>query len=67
MSDDPVKRGDAAWKEQRDAISQRNAEASARAAKEFSRDDAVVQRQRQYAAEEQDRLRALNEKLAKKR
>jgi hypothetical protein len=64
---EPAKRGDAAWREQRDAISKRNAEASAKAQKEHTRDDALVERQRQYAVEEQERLRVLNEKLAKRR
>ena len=67
MTDGP-KRGDAAWKEQRDAISQRNADAHKRAQVDTrTKDDAILDRQRRYAADEAEQLRELNRQIEKKR
>ena len=63
----PAKRGDAAWKEQREAISKRNADAQRRS------QDARTQRASQAAStarddalREADHLRDLNKRLARR-
>ena len=69
MSDETAaKRGDAAWKEQRDAISQRNVDAHKRAqAGRKSRDDVIAERVRDDTLREREQLRELNAQLAKRR
>ena len=62
----PAKRGDAAWKEERDAISRRNAEAHKRA--EGHRKSRVTQMQAQARADaqrESQQLRDLNTRISK--
>ena len=62
----PAKTGDAAWKEQRDAISRRNAEAHKRA--ESRRKSKTNQREAQVRADaqrESQQLRDLNAKISK--
>jgi hypothetical protein len=62
----PVKRGDAAWKEQREAISRRNAEAHKRAeAQRQSRASVAQARVRADAQRESEQLRDLNARIAK--
>ena len=62
----PAKRGDAAWKEQRDEIARRNADAHKRADVERrSRMSAAERRSRDYAAAESEQLRDLNERISK--
>ena len=67
MTDEPQKKtGDAAWKEQRDAISRRNAEAHKRA--ESQRKSKTNQREAQVRADaqrESQQLRDLNAKISK--
>ena len=66
--DEVAKRGDALWKEQRDAISQRNQEAQKKALQDTrTKDDAVQDRERRSASREADQLRALNDKISKRR
>jgi hypothetical protein len=64
----PAKRGDAAWKEQREAISRRNAEAHKRA-QGAKRDRADVQAAAQRADlnREAEQLRDLNTRISKQR
>jgi hypothetical protein len=68
MSDEsPDKRGEAAWKQQRDEISRRNAEAHKRA--EVLRRERVTiaaGRARQHAEQEAEQLRQLNARISKK-
>ena len=63
-----AKRGQAAWKEHRDAISDRNAQARKRGSAErkiaLGR---VTATQRRYAGREADQLTAINAKLGKTR
>ena len=60
------KRGDAAWKEQRDEISKRNADAHRRSgAAEKQRQARMASTVRADAEREADQLRALNERIAK--
>ena len=67
MTDEPQpKSGDAAWKEQRDAISRRNADAHKRA--ESRRKSKTSQREAQVRADaqrESQQLRDLNAKISK--
>ena len=64
----PAKRGDAAWKEQREAISRRNAEAHKRAQGEKrSRESAVAAAAREGLNREADQLRELNTRIDKQR
>jgi hypothetical protein len=67
MSEDtPAKTGDAAWKEQRDAISKRNAEAHKRAQTERkSRTSYAQEAVRADALRESEQLRDLNKRLDK--
>ena len=61
-----AKRGDAAWKEERDAISRRNADAHKRAQTEQrSRDTRAAASVREEWDQEADRLRKLNDRIAK--
>jgi hypothetical protein len=68
MTDEPqAKRGDAAWKEQRDAVAQRNAAAQRQAQVDRkTRDGAADELQRENAVRERDQLRALNSRLDQK-
>jgi hypothetical protein len=64
----PAKRGDAAWKEEREAISKRNAEAHKRAQGERrSRDAIVAKTKREELDREAERLHELNQQIAKRR
>jgi hypothetical protein len=64
----PAKRGEAAWKEQREAISKRNAEAHKRAQGERrSRDAIAAKTQREEVDREAQRLHELNQRIAKRR
>ena len=68
MSEDekPVKTGDAAWKEQRDEISKRNADAHKKAASERkSRASYAQEAVRADALRESAQLRDLNKRLDK--
>jgi len=61
-------RGDAAWREQREAVAKRNVEAHRRGqAERRSREEAVDQRDRLEAARESAQLHELNEQIAKRR
>ena len=62
----PVKRGDAAWKEQREAISRRNAEAHKRAMdQKRTRASTAAAYQRAEMDRETEQLRELNTRLSK--
>ena len=62
----PAKTGDAAWKEQREAISRRNAEAHKRALGEKrDRDATVAKSTRAEAEREAQQLRDLNARISK--
>ena len=64
----PAKRGDAAWKEERDAIAQRNADAHKRAqGQKKSRDTIVAQSVRAERNREAEQLRELNTRISKQR
>jgi hypothetical protein len=67
MSDEtPDRRGDAAWKYQRDEISRRNADAHKRAeAQRQSRASVAEARLREDAQRESEQLRDLNARIAK--
>jgi hypothetical protein len=66
MTEDPAKRGDAAWKEQREAISRRNAEAHKRAQdKKRSRATLAAAAQREDLHREAEQLRSLNTRISK--
>ena len=67
MTDEsPEKRGDAAWKEQREAISRRNAEAHKRAQdQKRSRASMVAATKREDLNREADQLRELNTRISK--
>ena len=69
MTEEPqAKRGDAAWKEQRDAIAQRNSDARKRAqVEQKTRDGAVDAQLREDAVRERSQLEALNAKIDKGR
>jgi hypothetical protein len=63
-----ARRGEAAWKEQRDAISQRNADVRKRAqAGQKSRESAAENRIREHERREQEQLRALNARIGERR
>jgi hypothetical protein len=62
----PAKRGDAAWKEQRDAVSRRNAQAQKRAlADKQSKAAVVAATAREARGREADQLRDLNARMSK--
>jgi hypothetical protein len=62
----PVKRGDAAWKEQREAISRRNAEAHKRAVdQKRTRASSAAAHERAEMNREAEQLRELNTRLSK--
>ena len=62
----PAKRGDAAWKEQRDAISRRNADAHKRALdQKRTRATSAALHQRAEMDREAEQLRELNTRLSK--
>jgi hypothetical protein len=62
----PAKTGDAAWKEQRDAISKRNAEAHKRAeSQRKARASTKQETVRADAKRETEQLRDLNERILK--
>jgi hypothetical protein len=66
--DDVAKRGEALWKQQRDQINQRNADAQKKALQDSrTKDDAIQDRERRSASREADQLRALNDRIAKLR
>ena len=67
MTDEsPVKRGDAAWKEQRDAVQRRNAEAQKRAQGEKqSRAGVAAAAEREGLNREAEQLRELNTRITK--
>ena len=69
MTDDiPAKRGEAAWREQRDAVTRRNAAAQKRALGERrSRDTAIAAAARDDMNREAEQLRELNARIAKRR
>ena len=61
------KRGEAAWKEQREAIAKRNAEAHKKGrAEQRLRDRAVDARDRVRAAQESEELDQLNAQIARR-
>jgi hypothetical protein len=64
--DAPRLTGEAAWRAQRDAVEQHNAEAKKRARERSAADSAVTQRERRLAAQEELQLRALNARLGKR-
>ena len=64
----PAKSGDAAWKEQREAIARRNAEAHKRAqTQKKSRDSVVARSERAEMDREAQQLRDLNTRISKQR
>ena len=67
MTDEaPAKRGDAAWKEQRDAVARRNAEAQRRGtATKQSRDAVAAASARAEMKREAEQLRDLNAQISK--
>ena len=69
MADEsPEKRGDAAWKEQREAISRRNAEAHKRAeGRRKSRATQIEEMARAENQRESQQLRDLNTRISKQR
>ena len=69
MADEaPEKRGDAAWKEQREAISRRNAEAHKRAeGRKKSRATQLDEMARAENQREAQQLRDLNTRISKQR
>ena len=69
MTDEaPAKRGEAAWKDERDAISKRNAEAHRRAQGERrSRDAIVAATKRDELDREAEQLHELNARIDKRR
>jgi membrane protein involved in colicin uptake len=68
MTDEtPAKTGDAAWKEQRDAVSERNAEARKRAQGDNKQKAGVAAAKvREDAKREAEQLRDLNVQIAKR-
>ena len=63
----PAKRGDAAWREQRDGVSRRNAEAHKRAlAQKQSRASATARAARDEMNREAEQLRELNAQISKR-
>ena len=69
MTDEaPAKRGEAAWKDEREAISKRNAEAHRRAQGERrSRDAVVAATKRDELDREAEQLHELNARIDKRR
>ena len=69
MTDEaPAKRGEAAWKDERDAISKRNAEAHRRAQGERrSRDAIVAATKRDELDREAEQLHELNARIDQRR
>jgi hypothetical protein len=69
MTEEPeATRGDAAWREQRDAVAKRNVEAHRRGqAEREQKDRAIGARDRVRAAQESDELDQLNKQIAKRR
>lgn len=69
MTEEPqAKRGDAAWKEERDAVARRNEEARKRArAGGTSRKGVIQRRELEHAQRESEQLRVLNARLDKQR
>ncbi len=66
--EDAKPRGEAAWKEARDAVAQRNTDAHRKAqAAKGTKDDAIADRERRVNATEQAQLHDLNKKIAKGR
>jgi hypothetical protein len=67
MSDEsPVKRGEAAWKQEREDVARRNADAHKRAdVRRRSRASIAEVRSREDAQREVEQLRALNAQLSK--
>ena len=67
MAEEPeAKRGDAAWKEQREAISRRNAEAHKRAVdQKRTRASTAAAHQRAEIDREAEQLRVLNARISK--
>jgi hypothetical protein len=64
----PAKRGEAAWKQERDEISKRNAEAHKRAqGAQRSREADAAANQREALDREAKQLHELNERIAKRR
>jgi hypothetical protein len=62
----PAKRGDAAWRQERDEISKRNAEAHKRAqVGQRTREASAAANQRQAIDREAKQLHELNERIAK--
>jgi hypothetical protein len=55
--------GEAAWRAQRDAVEQHNAEAKKHARERAATASAVTERERRLAAQEEVQLRALNARL----
>ena len=59
-----AKRGDAAWKEQREAIARRNADAQKKAqAEQRSKESVIDGRIREHSAREREQLSELNARL----
>lgn len=68
MTDEPQRRGDAMWKEQRDEIAQRNAAVRKRAHAERKQHDALADDGlREAARRERADLEALNARIDKQR
>ena len=69
MTDQPqAKRGEAAWKEQREALAKRNADAHKRGKAERQEHDRFIEaRTRVRAAREADLLDELNARIVKRR
>jgi len=63
MTDEARLTGDAAWKAQRDSIDQHNVAAKQRARERTAATNAVSERERRLAAQEELQLRALNARL----
>jgi hypothetical protein len=61
--DSPRLTGEAAWRAQRDAVEQHNADAKKRARERSAADSALNERERRLAAQEELQLRALNARL----
>ena len=62
----PAKRGEAAWKEQRDEVARRNADAHKRAlGKKQTRDKVVAASERTERDREAEQLHALNTRISK--
>jgi hypothetical protein len=63
----PAKSGDAAWKEQRDAVARRNADAQKRGqGTKQSRETEIAAHDRAQSAREAEQLRNLNAQISKR-